>query len=65
MMPTEALADAALAEVLPPPAPPLPSREPEAMPSPESKPTSDLATDHAPELTVCDAERHIENPTIS
>ena len=36
----EALADAALAEVLPPPAPPLPPREPEAMPSPESKPTS-------------------------
>jgi len=36
----EALADAALAEVLPPAAPPLPPREPEAMPSPESKPTS-------------------------
>ena len=35
----EALADAALAEVLPPAAPPLPPR-PEAMPSPESKPTS-------------------------
>ena len=29
-------ADAALAEVLPPAAPPLPPREPEAMPSPES-----------------------------
>ena len=36
----EALADAALAEVLPAAAPPLPPREPEAMPSPESKPTS-------------------------
>ena len=34
------IADAALAEVLPPAAPPLPPREPEAMPSPESKPTS-------------------------